>query len=146
MLRTAMLALAYVMASAVGAGCDANPFDRAQVPIVSVEVAPGAPPVFSWTPEGAAIVRVFRGPSAGDGYTPAFVWEVGLGPGAGENGLRSPLVYGVEPPEGVEPFPAPPLVAGEPYTVWVFRDDPEGSGTGFSNTNNTYTGTATFVP
>ncbi len=130
----------------VGLGCDVNSFDQAQVPMVSVSVESGAPPVFSWTPDGAAIVRVFRGTEAGDGYTPAFVWEVGKGAGVGENGLRSPVVYGVVPAEGTEPFPAPLLIAGEPYTVWVFRDDPRGTGDGFANTHNTYTGTATFVP
>ncbi len=50
------------------------------------------------------------------------------------------------PPEGLEPFPAPALSAGELYTVWVFRDDPEGAGDGFTSTSTPYTGTAIFIP
>ena len=145
MLRSVLLATV-VLTTALGTvGCDVNPFDPAQVPMVSVAVADGSAPVISWTPAGAAIVRVYRGTEAGDGYTSAFVWEVGSAVD-GLNGLRSPMVYGEVPPEGRAPFPAPALIAGEPYTVWVFRDDPEGSGSGFPNTNNTYTSTETFIP
>ena len=63
----------------------------------------------------------------------------------GTNALRSPLRYG-EAPAGAQASTAQALVPGQPYTVWVFRGDTRGSGDGFTNTRNTYTGTATFTP
>lgn len=130
-----------VLAGLALAGCDSNPFDPAQVPVVTVRG--GAPPEIAWTPGDAQIVRVYRGTTAGDGYTPDLVWDVAAG--SGSNGLTSPIRYGV-PPAGSQASAATPLVAGQPYTVWVLRDDTRGSGDGFTNTRNRYTGTATFVP
>lgn len=139
MIRPSLSAL--LLAALLGAGCDANPFDAAQVPKVTVQA--GTPPAFAWTPAGAQIVRVYRGTQAGDGYTAALVWEVSAA--SGGNTLTSPVRYG-EAPAGAQATTAAPLVAGQAYTVWVFRADPKGSGDGFTNTRNTYTGTATFVP
>ena len=133
--------LAVLAACGLLAACDQNPFDAAQKPVVTVQ--PGAPPVIAWTPAGARLVRVYRGTTAGDGYTPDLVWWVA---GAWGNGLRAPIPYGVVPAGATADVPAAPLVAGQPYTVWVLRDDPEGSGEGFSNTRNRYAGTATFTP
>ena len=127
--------------AAVG-GCDVNPFDPAQVPIVTVRAS--APPEITWTPAGAQIVRVFRGTSAGDGsYSADLLWDVAAR--SGGNGIASPVRYGVAP-AGSDATVAAVLPAGEPVTVWVFRSDPAGSGDGFTNTRNRYTGTATFVP
>lgn len=121
-------------------GCDSNPFDAAQVPAVTVQA--GTPPEIAWTPAGAQTVRVFRGTMAGDGsYSADLVWDVA----ASGNGIASPLRYGVAPAGAQASAPAA-LVAGQPYTVWVSRDDPAGSGDGFTNTRNRYVGTATFVP
>ena len=122
-------------------GCDSNPFDQTQVPIVTV--SGGDAPVISWTPEGALLVRVYRGAEAGDGYTPDLIWDVSANDG--RNGLQSPLAYGGVPTGGEETREAGALVAGEPYTVWVLRYDEAGSGDGFTNTRRNYTGTATFI-
>ena len=142
MARTlAGLALCAGLLAAV-AGCDSNPFDPAQVPAVTVR--PGTPPEIAWTPAGAQIVRVFRGATAGDGsYSADLVWDVAAA--APGNTIASPLRYGVAP-AGTQASAPEVLVAGQPYTVWVFRDDPAGSGDGFTNTRNRYVGTATFVP
>ena len=137
MIRPALLALALLVS-----GCDVNPFDEAEVPVVTVSA--GDPPTFAWTPEGAQLLRVYRGEEAGDGYGPDLVWEVQARDG--RNGLRSPVAYGVEPAGGEVSVPAAALVAGEPYTVQVRRYDEAGSGDGFTNTRNDYVGAATFTP
>lgn len=123
------------------AGCDSNPFDAAEVPVVTVRA--GSPPLISWAPSGAQLVRVYRGDRAGDGYTPDLVWE--LQAADGQNGLRGPVAYG-EVPDGAEVGrSALGLVAGETYTAWVRRYDEAGTGDGFTNTRNAYVGEASFV-
>jgi hypothetical protein len=57
----------------------------------------------------------------------------------------SGVPYGVSPAGGTTDFAARPLVAGETYTAQVTRQDPKGSGDGFTNTANRYVGTATFT-
>ncbi len=137
---TLAAALLPALAACASNPLDVNPFDRAQVPAVTVR--PGPPPVVAWTPGSARTLRVYRGASAGDGYTPELVWYVDA---AEPNGLRSPIVYG-EAPAGSQSIAAPALVSGQAYTALVIRDDSQGSGEGPFNTRNTYEGTATFVP
>jgi len=121
--------------------CDQNPFDRAQVPVLSV--ANGTPPVFSWTPAGASFFRVFRGGSTRDGLAP-IVWAV-LAKTPRSNGLAGPITYGVVPATADENVPAQALVAGQTYTAELVRHDPKGTGDGFTNTSNTYRDTVVFV-
>ena len=137
MIRPALVVLAVLVA-----GCDVNPFDEAEVPVVTVTA--GDPPTIAWTPAGAQLLRVYRGAQPGDGYGPALVWEVQARDG--QNGLRVPVSYGVEPAGGVVSVPAGALVVGQPYTVEIRRYDEAGSGDGFTNTRNDYVGTATFMP
>lgn len=132
--------LPVVLVGTLGA-CDQNPFDARQVPTVTVSTA--AAPVISWTPAGARYVRVYEGAFTQDGLAP-IAWDV-IGAADARNALQGPLTYGVVPPTGRENVPARALVPGRLYTVEVFRDDPEGSGEGFSNTRNRYAGTATFT-
>lgn len=123
--------------------CRINPFDSAQVPAVTVTLQSGAAPVISWTPAGAQLVRVYRGATAGDGYTTALVWSIAA---TAKNSLASGVTYGTaSPPGGTIDVPSQPLVAGETYTVQVTRQDPKGSGDGFTNTRNRYVGTKTFT-
>lgn len=124
------------------AGCDVNPFDPAQQPVVAVSVADGAPRI-DWAPEGARLVRVYRGATTGDGYGDALMWSVAAADG--RNGIGAPLRYGVVPPGADEDWPARPLVSGTVYTAEVTRRDPRGRGDGFTSTSNRYVGTATFT-
>lgn len=136
MRRLSLLALLLLVA------CDVNPFDEAQQPTVRVDA--GDPPVFSWTPAGAQSLRVYQGAGTGDGASDVLVWGVSATDGA--NGLRGPVTYGVVPAGGELYVPARPLVSGQPYTVVVRRDDPRGTGDGFTNTRNDYSDAETFVP
>lgn len=123
------------------AACDVNPYDATQQPRVSV--AAGAPVVISWQPEGAQLVRVYRGSTAGDGYTSALVWSIAA---TSSNSLRSGVVYGASAPTGGTIDVAPvALVPGAVYTVQITRRDVKASGDGFTNTANRYVGTATFA-
>lgn len=124
-------------------GCDSNPYDPTQVPRVVATTGGTAAVVVSWQPAGAQLVRVYRGATAGDGYTPALVWSVAA---TTRNSLTSPLSYGATAPAGGSTDVASrPLVPGEVYTVQVTRQDPRGTGDGFTNTSNRYVGTATFT-
>ncbi len=124
------------------AACDVNPFDASQVPTVRVDA--GDPPVFSWTPDGARSVQVFEGAGVTDALDGDQVWAVYALDGA--NGLRGPVTYGVVPTGAEENVAPRALVAGQPYTVYVRREDPRGTGDGFTNTRNEYSDAATFVP
>ncbi len=137
-MRCALLLVLVLLAS-----CDVNPFDDAEQPRVRVDVLDGVP-VFSWTPQGARSLDVFEGAGVTDALDGARVWSVTAADG--ENGMRSPVSYGVVPDGGVAGVAAQPLVAGRPYTVYVHRDDPRGTGDGFTNTNNRYADAKTFVP
>lgn len=124
--------------------CDANPYDASQRPTVSVTSTPDAPFVrIVWQPDGAQLVRVYRGSVAGDGYGESLMWSIAASTG---NSLSSGVAYGDPSPRGGSTdVPARALLAGERYTVEVTRRDPKGSGDGFTNTNNRYVGTATFT-
>ncbi|MGB3543936.1 hypothetical protein [Rubrivirga sp.] len=135
MTRLACLSLLFLV------GCDVNPFDESQQP--SVRVQAGSPPVFSWVPQGARSVQVFRGANVTDALEGAQVWAVVATDG--ENGIQSPVTYGVIPEGGENNVSARALEAGQPYTVYVRRDDPRGTGDGFTNTNNEYSDAATFI-
>lgn len=125
-------------------GCDVNAFDRTQVPRITVTPVVAAPlVVIAWQPAGAALVRVYRGTVAGQGYGPDLVWSIAATSG---NSLVSGVEYGVAPPPGgVTDVSAQPLTPGAPYTVEVTRQDPKGSGGGFTNTRNRYVSTQTFT-
>jgi len=126
-------------------GCDANPFDPTQQPQVVVTAGAGrsSTVVVSWQPAGAQLVRVYRGATAGDGYTPGLVWSIAA---TSANSLTSGVIYGTASPTGGQTdVPAKALVPGETYTVQVTRRDPKGSGDGFTNTKNSYIGTASFI-
>lgn len=125
-----------------------NPFDEGEVPVISV--GNGLRPTIAWTPEAAYELRVYAGDKDGDRsdvierqgvVAPAWYAK---GPGGYENALRSPVTYGVAP-AGSEIAGAEPLIAGETYTVTVFRMDERGEGEGFTNTRQRYVGTLTFV-
>jgi hypothetical protein len=123
--------------------CDRNPYDPAQQPRVTVTPADGGATVaIEWEPEGAQLIRVYRGPTAGDGYTDQLMWSVAA---TSRNSLTSGIRYGAAPSGGTTDVAATSLVTGEVYTVQVTRQDPTGSGDGFTNTSNRYIGTARFT-
>ncbi len=133
--RAAALACALAFA-----GCDVNPYDASQRPVVTVTIGGGDAPVrIAWQPAGAQLVRVYTGTED----TGALVWSVSA---TGANSLVSGLDYGdVSPTGGSTDVPAQPLTAGGTYTVEVTRRDPKGSGDGFTNTSNRYVGTVRFT-
>jgi hypothetical protein len=136
------LTLAFAAATALLA-CGRNPYDPTQVPRVVATTGGTAALSISWQPEGAQLVRVYRGATAGDGYTLALVWSVAA---TARNSLASPVPYGSAAPAGGSTDRASsPLVPGEVYTVQVTRQDPKGTGDGFTNTANRYVGTVTFT-
>jgi hypothetical protein len=70
-----------------------------------------AAPTFSWTPDSAiGRLVVEQGEKEGWGSETE-----------GTNTYRSPIRYGVHPPDAIEPEPANPLVAGQTYKVSLFR-------------------------
>lgn len=122
--------------------CDRNPYDPTQQPRVTVTTT-SSPVLISWQPGGAQLVRVYRGATAGDGYTTALVWSLAA---SSKNSLSSGVAYGTAAPAGgATDVPAKPLVAGDSYTVQVTRQDPKGTGDGFTNNSNRYVGTRTFT-
>ncbi len=134
--------LAVLMVSLVVAACDRNPYDAAQVPRVTIGGSATARVVISWQPAGAQLVRVYRGRTAGDGYTTSLMWSITA---SSMNSLLSGVSYGAAAPSGgTTDVAARPLVTGETYTVQVTRQDPKGSSDGFTNTRNRYVGTLTF--
>ena len=127
----------------LASACDVNPHDPAQEPRVTVtRLDAGGAIAIEWHPAGAQLVRVYRGSAAGDGYTDQLMWSVAA---TSRNGLVSGIRYGATPAGGTTDVPAKPLVPGELYTAQVIRQDPKGSGDGFTNTSNRYVGTATFM-
>lgn len=133
---------AIALLAGAAAACDVNPDDPAQRPTVTVTQTPASGVAIGWHPEGAQLIRVYRGASAGDGYDVNLMWSVAA---TTQNSLRSLVSYGVAPSGGTTDVPAKALVTGETYTVQVTRQDPKGTGDGFSNTSNRYIGTATFT-
>ena len=124
--------------------CDRNPYDATQQPRVTVANSNVVSSVvISWQPSGAQLVRVYRGATAGDGYTANLMWSIAA---SAKNSLQSGVQFGVAaPPGGTTDVLAQPLVAGVQYTVQVTRQDPKGSGDGFTNTRNRYVGTLSFT-
>ncbi len=103
--------------------CDSNPFDKAQIPVITITPVIALPLVsIAWTPVGAQMVRVYKGSVAND-QADLVVWSV---TGTGLNTLVSPLEYGkTNPAGGTVDTPAKPLVLGQAYTVVVSRVDPK---------------------
>lgn len=119
--RTSVVAATFLLC-----GCSSDTFDMTQVPRITVTPIVAAPVVrFSWTPEGAQLIRVYRGTSAQQGISDDLMWSVTA---TGPNSIRSGLEYGTSAPSGgtVE-VTAKPLALGQPYTVQVSRLDPAGS-------------------
>ncbi len=142
-LKQSVLRSALILAGLLSA-CDSNPFDATQVPQITVTPVLAIPVVrFRWQPAGAQLVRVYRGASAGDGYSDALVWSIAA---TGNNTLVSGLEYGDTVLQGgATDVPAKPLIPGQTYTVEVTRRDPKGKGDGFTNTSNRYVNTNTFA-
>src|SRR5512145_2129157 len=78
---------------------------------VTVSVSGGMAPTFSWTPDSAIGRLVVE---QGDKE----LWGTET---EGTNTYRSPIRYGVHPPEALEDVPADPLVVGQTYKVSLFR-------------------------
>ncbi len=137
--RTILLTASLALVAACG-----NSFDKSQVPSITVTPVIALPLVrIAWTPEGAALVRVYKGTQAGSGYGDALVWSIAA---SGKNSLQSGVEYGTTiPVGGVTDVAAKPLTPGQPYTVEITRADPRGTGDGFTNTSNRYVGTKTFT-
>jgi hypothetical protein len=132
-------------AACASSACDANPFDPTQQPQVVVTAGSGksSTVVISWQPAGAQLVRVYRGATAGDGYSASLMWSIAA---TSANSLTTGVIYGTTTPIGGQTdAPSKPLIPGEVYTVQVTRSDPKGSGDGFTNTKNSYIGTASFA-
>lgn len=141
MTARAHLVRALVLVASIAA-CDSHAFDSRQVPVVTVVVSAAALPQIAFQPNGAQLVRVYRGSVAGDGYGTSLVWSIAA---SSQNSLTSTVTYGITPPAGTIDVPAQPLLIGESYTVEVTRADPKGSGDGFTNTRHKYVGTKTFT-
>jgi hypothetical protein len=78
---------------------------------VTVSVSGGMAPTFSWTPDSAIGRLVVE---QGDKE----LWGTET---EGTNTYRSPIRYGVHPPDALEDVPADPLVVGQTYKVSLFR-------------------------
>lgn len=113
-------------------------YDAKEQPVV--RVSSGLQPEISWDPPNAWRIQVYKGPFDGDGFN--VLWSRSANRYANE--MNSPVIYG-ESREDVYGETAPPLEAGEIYTVIVDRHDDKGSGDGFTNTRKRYMGTITFV-
>ena len=142
-----MLALRRITLAAVAAlalGCDTNPFDPSQVPRITITPVVAVPLVrIAWTPAGANLIRVYKGTVAGQGYGPDLWWSIAATSG---NSLVSGIEYGSTAiPGGSTDVAAKPLAAGQAYTVQVSRQDPKGTGDGFTGTGNRYVSTQTFT-
>jgi Domain of unknown function (DUF5916) len=86
----------------------------AQIPQggIKISVSSGMAPTFSWSPDSVAIGRLVVEQGEQE------VWGSET---EGTNTYRSPIRYGVHPPDATEPEPANPLVAGQTYKVSLFR-------------------------
>jgi hypothetical protein len=124
--------------------CDGNPFDKTQVPIITITPVIALPLVsIKWAPAGAQQVRVYKGTVA-NGQADLLMWSI---TGTGQNSLVSGIEYGsTNPANGVVDAAAKPLVAGQPYTVQVSRVDPKGgSAGGLTSAGARYQNTQTFT-
>jgi hypothetical protein len=136
--------VAMLMTAAVVMACDSNPFDSSQVPKITITPVVALPLVsISYEPQGAALIRVYRGTVAGQGYGDDLWWSIAATSG---NSLPNRIEYGTTVfPGGSVDVAAKPLVIGQPYTVQVSRMDPKGKGDGFTSTGNRYVNTQTFT-
>lgn len=137
LLFVALISLSFV-------SCSVNPYDKSEEPVIGISQENGLK--INWAPQGAWHVRVLEGivdpkdpantrpPSAG------VMWSIAKE----SSSVQSPLSYG-QKQEGTTSSDAKPLVSGRTYTVYVLREDPKGSGGGFTNTHNVYEATAVFV-
>ena len=137
-----LLPVAWLVALLVA--CRSNPFDATQTPRVTVTpVSATSRVVIGWQPAGAQLVRVYTGTTAGDGYSDALVWSIAA---TSRNSLIASVEYGQPAPVGgTTDVAAKALVAGQSYTVQVTRQDPNGTGDGFTNTSHRYIGVQTFT-
>ncbi len=136
MRRLSVLAAIMLIAASAPA---CHRFDQREVPVLSLGT--GLRPEIAWTPSPAYMLMVYEGDRDGNGL--GVLWSVAAA-GGYENGLQSPVVYGV-PPAGSEYVGAPPLQAGKTYTVTVTRKDEQGTGDGFTARRHRYIGAVTFV-
>lgn len=137
-------AVPVAMASVLLLACNSDDFDQSQVPVITVTPLVTLPIVkISWTPEGAHLVRVYKGAQAGTGVGPTLVWSISA---SSTNSLQSGIEYGTNPPPGgTTEVPAQALILGQPYTVQVSRVDPTGKNGGFTATGPRYVNTQTFT-
>jgi hypothetical protein len=133
--------LVLCLSAIIAAGCDVNPDDPAQIPIIEVRTEGAVQ--FHWTPEGAAEISVYRGSVATEPYSEQHVWRLIADGNA--NIIRSPITYGIATTGSTANRGPVALVPGETYLVEIRREDPKGSGDGFTNTRNRYVGTKSFV-
>lgn len=141
-----ILMMGMITALAVSSNsCAINPFDEAQVPVIGVKYD-GGRLLLRWQPQGAWHVRVLEGvvdPKDSKNTRPpsrGVMWSLSKE----DRSVRSPVTYGVSQ-EGVYSSEAKALVPGTTYSVYVLREDPKGSGGGFTNTHNVYEAVAVFV-
>jgi hypothetical protein len=129
------------MLALVLSACGSDVFDASQVPVVSATTNPAFPvATFTFRPDSAQQIRVYRGTLAGTGVPDSLVWSIVA---AARNGIGSGVEYGRSVPGATVLVPARPLVAGRTYTVEVARADP-GGGT-LVSPDSRYVGSATFA-
>ena len=139
-LRTQITALLLIFCS-----CSVNPFDQQQVPVIGVKQEQGKL-LINWIPQGARDVRVLNGkidpkdPKNTRPPSQGVMWSMSMK----EKPVISPVTYGITQ-KGTVSSEATPLIVGKTYTVYVLRDDPKGSGDGFTNTRNVYEAVAVFI-
>lgn len=134
-----LLLLAVVILGGIAWSIGIHFWDDSQLPIITV--SNGLRPTITFEPEQAYTLTVYEGSENKDGLD--VLWSA-RGSSAYENDLSSPVVYGV-PPAGSDGQTAEPLIAGQTYTVVIFRKDPKGGGDGFLNTRHRYEGMLTFT-
>lgn len=143
-LRLPGRSLRLVPALAVLLACDGNPYDKTQIPLITLTPVVAAPLItIAWQPAGAQQVRVYKGTVA-NGQSDLLMWSI---TGTGKNSLVSGIEYGTtNPPGGGVDAAAKPLVAGQPYTVQVSRVDPKGGDSGgLTSAGARYQNTQTFT-
>jgi len=110
--------------------CQLNPYDESEKP--SVQVGGGLTPMIQWTPQGVQAVRVYQ---EGSTNLEGLMWTLSA---QQDNGLLSPITYGVVPPNGHSPRPARPLQAGASYTLVVQRKDLKSQDAALDNVSHQY--------
>ncbi len=143
-MRARLQQLAMAATAALSMACDSNPFDASQVPKITITPVVALPLVaISYEPQGAALIRVYRGAQAGQGYGEDLWWSIAATSG---NSLPNRIEYGTTVfAGGAVDVPAKPLAIGQSYTVQISRADPKGKGDGFTNTENRYVNSQTFT-